>query len=508
MSSEESEDYDVEMPPLPNNTVESPARPQIATIESLPKQRNSLPTSPTLNNSPTSLLNNNNNSSPTNVRNNSRNSGSGMLSTTLNNSSGNLLNNSGSSNARDCGGILSTLNNSGTNVRNNGMMSTTTTFETSGQSGTSTSNGGVLHEILDTTNFNREIERLKTFEGWRVPFLSAAQMAEAGFYYTKKDDIVRCAFCGVEVGSWVEGDNPMVDHQRWSPACRFLRKLPVGNVPLTAGEMPGGSGRTPSEGYDTCGNNATRQYGIVLREGAEAAEALRAGGSPGGSSCAAPLAIEKLGIQQMRPPAYPMFATNEARLASFAMWPISLKLKPNVFSEAGFFYTGKGDQTICYYCGGGLKDWEESDVPWEEHAKWFNRCHYVLSIKGKQFVDKVCNKKSQQDETAIQTEQTESESAPLSTEPRNESEPSTTTSTSVQPSSASSSVASNAASNVESAASPTADSRLCKICYMEEMGILFLPCGHIVACPKCALLLTTCAVCRKPYSATVRAFLS
>lgn len=52
------------------------------------------------------------------------------------------------------------------------------------------------------------------------------------------------------------------------------------------------------------------------------------------------------------------------------------------------------------------------------------------------------------------------------------------------------------------------DSRLCKICFQEEMGVLFLPCGHIVACPKCALSLTTCAVCRKPFTATIRAFLS
>lgn len=447
------------MSPLPNNTVENSPRPQIA-IESLPKERSSLPVSPTNNNSSTNLLNN----SPINQRNNT------------NSPSSNGISDHGSS---------------------------------------STSNG--VHEMLDTGNFNREIERLKSFEGWRVPFLSAGQMASAGFYYTKKDDIVRCAFCGVEVGSWVEGDNPRVDHQRWSPACRFLRKLPVGNVPLTAADLAnypltardlaraGVLSPTSTEGYDTCGSHtrlAAREYGIVLRESAAT--------SPGGR------AIEKLGIQQMRPPAYPMFATNESRLASYTSWPISLKLKPNVLSEAGFFYTGKGDQTICYYCGGGLKDWEESDVPWDEHAKWFNRCNYVLSIKGKEFVDKVCNKKPEQDETEVATEVTEAESATESTEPRNESEPSTSatpvleqsTSAPATVTAAAAAAGGSAASNVESAVTTTADSRLCKICYMEEMGILFLPCGHIVACPKCALLLSTCAVCRKPYSATVRAFLS
>lgn len=57
-------------------------------------------------------------------------------------------------------------------------------------------------------------------------------------------------------------------------------------------------------------------------------------------------------------------------------------------------YLGKGDQTICFHCGGGLKDWEESDEPWVEHARWFSRCNFVLMIKGKEFVDEVCGRKT------------------------------------------------------------------------------------------------------------------
>lgn len=56
--------------------------------------------------------------------------------------------------------------------------------------------------------------------------------------------------------------------------------------------------------------------------------------------------------------------------------------------------TGKGDQTICFHCGGGLKDWEESDEPWVEHARWFSKCNFVLLTKGKTFVDEVCGRKT------------------------------------------------------------------------------------------------------------------
>ena len=52
------------------------------------------------------------------------------------------------------------------------------------------------------------------------------------------------------------------------------------------------------------------------------------------------------------------------------------------------------------------------------------------------------------------------------------------------------------------------DARMCKICYSEELGVVFLPCGHMVACVKCAPGMTSCAVCRVPVTMTVRAFFS
>lgn len=52
------------------------------------------------------------------------------------------------------------------------------------------------------------------------------------------------------------------------------------------------------------------------------------------------------------------------------------------------------------------------------------------------------------------------------------------------------------------------DARTCKICYSEELGVVFLPCGHMVSCVKCAPGMTACAVCREPVAMTVRAFFS
>ena len=50
-------------------------------------------------------------------------------------------------------------------------------------------------------------------------------------------------------------------------------------------------------------------------------------------------------------------------------------------------FAGKGDQTVCFHCGGGLRGWEETDQPWVEHAAWFPKCMHVVLIKGQAFIE-------------------------------------------------------------------------------------------------------------------------
>ena len=54
--------------------------------------------------------------------------------------------------------------------------------------------------------------------------------------------------------------------------------------------------------------------------------------------------------------------------------------------DAGFYYLGEGDKVKCWYCNGGLKNWDRFDDPWIEHAKWFPLCEYLLKNKGVDFV--------------------------------------------------------------------------------------------------------------------------
>ncbi|XKL62773.1 hypothetical protein PGB90_002606 [Kerria lacca] len=75
------------------------------------------------------------------------------------------------------------------------------------------------------------------------------------------------------------------------------------------------------------------------------------------------------------------------RLKTFNDWPHESKISAKALSEAGFIYSHKTDLTTCFYCGGSLFGWADYDEPWIEHAYWFSNCPFVLSIKGKKFVD-------------------------------------------------------------------------------------------------------------------------
>ncbi|XP_065928478.1 baculoviral IAP repeat-containing protein 2-like [Magallana gigas] len=95
--------------------------------------------------------------------------------------------------------------------------------------------------------------------------------------------------------------------------------------------------------------------------------------------------LDPLGINFDRPK-YPSYSVLTVRVSSFADWPSSLTQTPRELAVAGFLYAGYGDYTRCFFCGGGLRNWEPGDDPWTEHARWFPKCAFVRQNKGDEFV--------------------------------------------------------------------------------------------------------------------------
>ena len=74
----------------------------------------------------------------------------------------------------------------------------------------------------------------------------------------------------------------------------------------------------------------------------------------------------------------------------FENWPRQkIEADPTlIMADGGFYYLGDSGRVKCWYCNGGLKNWERYDDPWMEHA-WFPLCEYLLKNKGVDFVKAV-----------------------------------------------------------------------------------------------------------------------
>ena len=82
-------------------------------------------------------------------------------------------------------------------------------------------------------NLRKESDRLKTFCNWGCEFVNPRHLAESGFYYTGQQDIVGCVFCGIQIGGWERWDDPVKEHEIWSPNCHFVSDRERGNISMS-----------------------------------------------------------------------------------------------------------------------------------------------------------------------------------------------------------------------------------------------------------------------------------
>lgn len=86
----------------------------------------------------------------------------------------------------------------------------------------------------------------------------------------------------------------------------------------------------------------------------------------------------------------PKYMFHNQRMASYKKnWPQSLKYLVEPLCDAGFYYAQKGDEVRCFCCGGILKNWDDAEQPWDQHAIWFPKCDYINMVKGSTFRNNV-----------------------------------------------------------------------------------------------------------------------
>ncbi|KFM65428.1 Baculoviral IAP repeat-containing protein 7-A, partial [Stegodyphus mimosarum] len=351
-----------------------------------------------------------------------------------------------------------------------------------------------------------EINRLNSFRGkWPKNFIKPEDLAEAGFFYLQSEDRVQCPFCYVTIFDWGPGDRPLKEHLRKSPACPFLLSSSVGNVPLS--RRVSASFKLPSEKSSYSSRTTSAAY----------------------------------------KPKHPAMADIKRRLLTYKGWPLTM-LTPQQLSECGLFYTGVSDLVTCYFCGGSLGNWDLEDDPWVEHAKFFPDCTFLALSRNQSRRPQKVNQRScnlqvklsmpvpikpvvRHPPRALLNSEVVREAMKIfpeslvqkvvfehfSAEGRNvtslhelcEAILAYDENKKTTPAISSSSEAVCSDSKIlENGVNEVKDVLLCKICMDSEKQVVFIPCGHLISCEKCAQALDNCAVCRTPITNRVRTYLS
>nr|CAB3225580.1 ZF(RING)-14 zinc finger protein [Phallusia mammillata] len=218
------------------------------------------------------------------------------------------------------------------------------------------------HEnFLRSLDLRKESERSRSFEHWPCerPTVQSADLARSGFFYLGNLDRVQCFSCGGVLRNWNYGDNVQAEHRRHFPHCRMVQGSEQQNVCLT----PEQRATVPSSQH-------------VFHEPPDPSEDV---------------ARDLRNMFQCNFAVNPHMRNEDTRLETYDhRWPTSqVNATPRQIAAAGFFYLGERDRVKCWYCNGGLQNWDPQDEPWTEHAKWFPTCEFLLQRKGPDFVHRM-----------------------------------------------------------------------------------------------------------------------
>ncbi|XP_010608250.1 E3 ubiquitin-protein ligase XIAP isoform X1 [Fukomys damarensis] len=322
-----------------------------------------------------------------------------------------------------------------------------------------------------------EEARLKSFHNWPdYAHLTPRELASAGLYYTGTDDQVQCFCCGGKLKNWEPCDRAWSEHRRHFPKCFFVlgQKINVRGEP------------------DVVSSDRNFPNSTI-------------------------------------PPRNPAMAEYEARIITFGTWTYSINKEQ--LARAGFYALGEGDKVECFHCGGGLTDWKPSEDPWEQHAKWYPGCKYLLEEKGQEYINSIHLTHSHEVSLVRTTEKTPSLSKriddtvfqnPMVQEAIRmgfsfrdikkimEEKTQTSGSNYVSLEVLVADLVSAQKDNTQDESSQTSlqkeisteeqlrrlqEEKLCKICMDRNIAIVFIPCGHLVTCKECAEAVDKCPMC-------------
>ncbi|XP_066586499.1 death-associated inhibitor of apoptosis 2 isoform X2 [Prorops nasuta] len=402
----------------------------------------------------------------------------------------------------------------------------------------------------DYTTYN---QRLQSFSTWPIPLIvSPERLAKSGFYYLKQADMVECVFCKGVLTKWQDGDDPDREHVTHFPACDFYMHMYSENDMLLLGNVklvPGTTSGLNDLGIQT--HLAPRQpehatYEGRLRTFREWPEHLKQ----------TPEMLAESGFYYVGIEDQVRCFHCDGGLRNWETTDDVWTEHAKYFPQCGFVVLVKGHEFIKKCCderqifagtseavGEDVVGMPPSTLPailprnvqevtesvLEELLNsipamsaleiglqigrvkralkrrlelvgipYTNANQLIEDVLHEQRMEEDASDSDTNDVLVDINETNETSESKETSEPDVIKE-----STSTEKDSKSSDD-----SSLEEENRRLKEARLCKICMDREVGVVFLPCGHLATCVHCAPSLNHCPLCRQEIRATVRTFLS
>ncbi|ELU03371.1 hypothetical protein CAPTEDRAFT_169380 [Capitella teleta] len=371
----------------------------------------------------------------------------------------------------------------------------------------------------------REEIRLTTFVLWpEWSYARPEDLAKNGMYFTGQNDTVKCVECSLEVTGWTAGQVPSQVHEEKSPYCPIITEIGSRNIPMD--DHGSKKGKSKQRARGKAGRNEAEAVGKGK------AQKVLSGSDIHSNDLGVSISSRTRGGQHSSLEVLEPDMTIEAnRLETFEVnWYDDFPVKASALAKAGFYFIGPHDRVICAFCKGKVYNWIEGDNPVGEHTRLFPNCPFVQELHKKplqklQTEEAKVLKNMGYTEPLIQQAfnecQKEGVSMPNITqlmdviydiEDRGDDDLAAKATSSSRLSSSLSrggtygSAEQSGVLEIQRENEALKASNTCKVCLSAEVHCVFLPCGHLVCCMKCADQVENCPLCRTKILGSVKAY--
>ncbi|KAM6248633.1 baculoviral IAP repeat-containing protein 7 [Porphyrio hochstetteri] len=414
---------------------------------------------------------------------------------------------------------------------------------------------------LFESSMRSEARRLRTFWHWpgNSP-VSAHDLVKAGFFFVGPRDEVQCFCCGGVLKDWIPGDCPAAEHLKFFPSCKFICGEDVGNqemLPLQeVFDMVDGQFLSFSQGIESeeAALSSEPEYPEMEEEEVRLStfrnwpqdtnvppeQLARAGFFYTGQDdtvrcffCDGGVRRWSFGLDPWRQHAkwYPgceflLRSRGREFVSSIQESSPSTLLSP--LCESNFTYLNFQEQlmngnsstknwTLPLYSGllsnalrsldfQALPPLDQYPIAQNVLQMGFDPIWVLSLVENKYMLTGTCYlSESELISDLLQLDWEESKSAE---ESRGAAQRQTKASSSREEMQSVQQKESASWMSTEQQLRRLQEEKMCKVCMDRDVSVVFVPCGHLVACGECAINLKLCPICRAVIEGSVKTFMS